>query len=210
MERNHPYIMKTNPSQRRRSKNAVQKLVVPARQKHAGGRPSKMTSAVIEELIECMSLGLSNDEACQAAGISPSTMYGWIQKNDPETQGFLEDIKKGKARRLKFRLQQIEAGAKNWQSLCWLLERDMPNRFARPEILLELNRPAEAKIEEKHASTINVDVIIEQAGKNPAIFTAIESMYQKAKANRDAHIKMQLPPARIEAPPANNAPSTHD
>jgi hypothetical protein len=49
-------------------------------------------------------------------------------------------IKRAVATRKLARLKRIEAGETGWQGTAWSLERQFPERFARPEIQLNLGR----------------------------------------------------------------------
>ncbi len=64
------------------------------------GRPrenpsDKVNLTFLEELV---SLGLTNEQISGVLGVSQTTFYNWLAKNDPR---FLESIKKGEERRTK-------------------------------------------------------------------------------------------------------------
>lgn len=68
----------------------------------AGGRPTVMTEAVIAKLEEAFLLGCTDQEACFAAGIVPSTLYRYAEAN-PEFSERKETLKQNpvyKARNL--------------------------------------------------------------------------------------------------------------
>jgi hypothetical protein len=100
---------------------------------HPGGRPTKRTAAVMAQIAEAISYGLTDQEAAAIAGISRDTISKW--KSIPE---FAEIIEGAVAERKLFRLRAIEEGGKSWTSMAWLLERSEPMRFGRPEIQLQM------------------------------------------------------------------------
>jgi hypothetical protein len=87
------------------------------------------------QLAEAISFGLTDEEACACAGISTDSLNRW--KEIPE---FNEILFTAKAHRKLGRLKNIEQGAKNWQSNCWLLERSEPAKYGRPEVQLAINQ----------------------------------------------------------------------
>ena len=46
----------------------------------SGGRPSKLTPKVLEDIVKWLKLGYYQEEAAVMAGISKSTFYGWLKK----------------------------------------------------------------------------------------------------------------------------------
>ena len=103
--------------------------------KHPGGRPTKRTPELTARIAEAISFGLTNEEAAAIVGIDDDTLTEWNKV--PEFSGA---IKSAVATRKLTRLKRIEAGAPGWQGTAWALERQHPERFARPEIQLTLGR----------------------------------------------------------------------
>jgi len=97
------------------------------------GRPTKCTPEVTACIAESISLGLTDHEAAAIAGVSLFTLSRW--RRDPE---FSDALRKATAIRLQNRLKTIESRVDNWQAVGWLVERQLPSRFARPEIQLNL------------------------------------------------------------------------
>lgn len=58
----------------------------------AGGRPTKMTEAVLLKLDEAFLMGCTDREACLFADISPSTLYKYAEEN-PEYSERKETLK---------------------------------------------------------------------------------------------------------------------
>jgi hypothetical protein len=107
-----------------------------ARPQHCNGRrPTKMTDGIIAEVSNGISHGLSDEDAAALVGIEPSTLFRW--KKRPE---FAKAIKQAVARRKLIRLQKIDHGDPGWQGSAWHMERAEPLRFARPEIMVQLNQ----------------------------------------------------------------------
>ena len=99
--------------------------------KHAGGRPTKRTAEMTEQICEAISYALTDDEVAALVGIDDSTLTRW--KKEPE---FCRAIKKAQAARLLIRLKRIEQGESGWQGTAWALERQNPERFGSPEARL--------------------------------------------------------------------------
>jgi hypothetical protein len=70
--------------------------------KHPGGRPSKRTPEITEQICEAISYGLTDEEVAAKVGIDDSTLTCW--KKIPEFSGA---IKKAVATRKLARLKRI-------------------------------------------------------------------------------------------------------
>ncbi|MBI4326656.1 MAG: hypothetical protein HY674_15540 [Chloroflexi bacterium] len=55
---------------------------------HKAGRPTRKTDKVLQKLDELLRLGLSMAGAARGAGISPSTLYNWIE-DDPKVEALV-------------------------------------------------------------------------------------------------------------------------
>jgi Bacteriophage CII protein len=78
--------------------------------KHPGGRPTKRTPEITDQISEAISYGLTDEEVAAMVGIDDSTLTRW--KKDPE---FCGAIKRAVAMRKLDRLKRIESGAIGWQ-----------------------------------------------------------------------------------------------
>ena len=96
-----------------------------------GGRPTKRTAKITEQICEGISYGLTDEEVAALVGIDDYTLTRW--KKDPE---FCGAIKKAQAARLLIRLKRIEKGEPGWQGTAWAMERQAPGRFGSPEVQL--------------------------------------------------------------------------
>jgi hypothetical protein len=100
--------------------------------KHPGGRPTKRTQEITEQICAAISYGLTDEEVAAMVGIDDSTLTRW--KKDPE---FCGAIKRAVAMRKLDRLKRIESGALGWQGTAWAMERLYPKEFSRPEVQLQ-------------------------------------------------------------------------
>ena len=98
------------------------------------GRPTKRTPELTAKIAESISFGLTDQEACAIAGITPFTLSIW--RRNPE---FVDALRKATAIRLQNRLKTIESRVDNWRSISWLVERQYYSRFAKPEVQIAVN-----------------------------------------------------------------------
>jgi hypothetical protein len=108
--------------------------------KHPGGRPTKRTPEITEQICEAISYGLTDEEVAAMVGIDDSTLTCW--KKIPEFSGA---IKKAVALRKLDRLKRIEKGEPGWQGTAWAMERLYPKEFSRPEVQLQYKVAEDAK-----------------------------------------------------------------
>jgi hypothetical protein len=99
--------------------------------RHPGGRPTKRTAKMTEQICDGISNGLTDEEVAALVGIDDSTLTRW--KKEPE---FCGAIKKAVAMRLLIRLKRTEKGESGWQGTAWAMERQNPERFGSPEARL--------------------------------------------------------------------------
>src|SRR3984893_137607 len=100
--------------------------------KHPGGRPTKRTPEITDQICEAISYGLTDEEVAAMVGIDDSTLTRW--KKDSE---FCGAIKKAVAMRKLDRLKRIEKGEPGWQGTAWTMEHLSPKEFSRPEVQLQ-------------------------------------------------------------------------
>jgi terminase small subunit-like protein len=101
-----------------------------------GGRPDKYSPEVVKKIVESLELGLPMKWACRANGVHPETFANWQVKH-PE---LAEVAVQAKARFIQAHLHNIKNIAKdgNWQASMTLLERCVPEDFARPEAKIQI------------------------------------------------------------------------
>jgi hypothetical protein len=96
-------------------------------EKHAGGRPTKMTPEVVTKLEEVFALDGTVEEACFYAGISRNAYYEWI-KAKPELNDRFEELRQRPF--LKAR-QTIVKNLDQPEHAKWYMERKKKNEFAQ-------------------------------------------------------------------------------
>jgi len=81
-------------------------------------------------IIEVISGGLTDKDACHFAGVSRESFYRKIRENSD----FSDKVKKAQIEFKKYHIDIItEASKKNWQASAWLLERKFKPEFSRTE-----------------------------------------------------------------------------
>lgn len=102
----------------------------------------KFDAAVGDAVINCIKVGAFVETAAIAAGISKRTYYNWLRRSkDPNASEPLKawgkEIRKAFSQSEVFCLTVISSAAKSnvWQAAAWLLERRIPERYARKEKL---------------------------------------------------------------------------
>jgi hypothetical protein len=118
--------------------------------KHPGGRPTKRTPEITEQICEAISYGLTDEEVAARVGIDDSTLTCW--KKIPEFSGA---IKKAVVTRKLARLKRIESGEPGWQGTAWAMERQYPKEFSRPEVQLQYRIAEEAKQTGDHTQMLD-------------------------------------------------------
>lgn len=105
------------------------------------GRKSALTDEVTARLVNLLNLGNYLEVALAAAGVARSTFYGWIERGDPECDAvgdasfreFRECIEKARAEGEARNVTLVAAAAAvDWKAAAWMLERQFPDRWARP------------------------------------------------------------------------------
>ena len=105
------------------------------------GRPTKLTPAVHAAIIESVRDGAYLEPAAEAAGVSASTVRGWIRRAEdhPADCGaeFLEFLTAYKKARAEAEIDAVRvirgASLNTWQAAAWYLERTNPKRWGRQQ-----------------------------------------------------------------------------
>lgn len=111
---------------------------------HAGakvGRPSGLTREVADRIVRILAAGGYVQTAAVAAGITVHQLEKWLARGRPDGDDPLDEPH----RELRARIEQAraegetrnvaliaQAALTNWQAAAWLLERQYPERWARP------------------------------------------------------------------------------
>lgn len=137
-------------------------VAVPEKPKHPGGRPTKLTPAVQQQVVNAIQAGNYIEVAAAHAGISRPVLYQWMKKGRAaQLRGevtrcaeFVDAIEKALAdgevrdvaliaRAASGIAAQIDAQgnviapaiAPQWQASAWRLERRMPDKWGRRQRL---------------------------------------------------------------------------
>lgn len=99
-------------------------------------RHIKLTPEIQKRLLDAFSVGASHRNACDYAGITPQTMYNWIEKAETGRApyvAFLEQLKLSEGTAAVGWLAKIEKAASegSWQAAAWKLERRYPQDYGR-------------------------------------------------------------------------------
>lgn len=93
------------------------------------GRRTKLTAEIRQKIVTAIQAGATYDLCAQFAGISPSTLYRWMQQGregkDRRKKEFLEAIKRAESHGAIQNLGLIQKAANDgdWKASAWILER---------------------------------------------------------------------------------------
>ena len=105
-------------------------------------RPTSLTPAVQETILDAIRSGNYKRTAAQKAGICEKTLYNWEERGEKGEEpfaGFLQAVKKAESEGEATLLGEIRSaqagipgvqGADVWQAKAWILERRFPKRWA--------------------------------------------------------------------------------
>ena len=134
----------------------------------AGGRPSKLTDELCDNICQNIREGNTLQYSVQKEGIHYSTYRLWMKKGEEsKTQTgkffeFYEAIKKAQSEGKNNLVKGIEEhGKKNWQALAWLLERMYPSEFGRTQ-RVDMKADVKSKVEGTMTTKIIFDPSIQQ------------------------------------------------
>lgn len=96
-------------------------------------------AAVTERILDAIRAGATQDLAAQYAGITQSTLRGWLKEGEQCPPGdpmhtFYLEFHKARGEKAKItleRLQQIAESVNSWQGLAWILEHSFPKDFGK-------------------------------------------------------------------------------
>jgi len=116
----------------------------------AGGRPTKLTPDLQDELVRVLRVGNYAETACAYVGLNKTTFYDWMKrgaraqdklKKDPDAEiphgeeiyiEFSNAIKKAEADAEARDVLIIgKAAESQWQAAAWRLERKFPEKWGR-------------------------------------------------------------------------------
>jgi len=105
-----------------------------ATKKRKIGRPSKLTKKVMETAEEELASGVTIEDACAAAGISPRTFRRWRAEARKGVDRFVEFFDRMEMARAVARVKSLKAiragrminGDADWKAAAWAAERTHP------------------------------------------------------------------------------------
>lgn len=125
------------------------------------GRPTKLTPATTERLVQAISVGATYEHACGFAGIDYDTFNRWMKQGAAARSGtffeFYGTIKKAEAQAVVKWSALIDKAANDgeWQAAAWKLERRYPHIYGR-------------RVQEtEHSGQVKVIVAYEDGADNP-------------------------------------------
>lgn len=116
-----------------------------AERRKTGGRPSGLTQAVHDRIVELLQSGCTFEVAAQAAGVARATFYVWLQRGEAAAAADSTDRREAPYRALVEAVAEARAVAEvkalttiqraaiqegSWQAAAWYLERSFPERYA--------------------------------------------------------------------------------
>lgn len=113
---------------------------------------SKLTFEIQKKIGDNITLGMPLKFAAQAAGITETTFYNWMEKGEKEKSGkffeFFGYIKECQSKAVQLHLKLITKAAKegSWQASAWILERRHPEEFGRRD---RVDLKAEANVHQE-------------------------------------------------------------
>ena len=106
--------------------------------KRKTGRPTKLTPAVQERIVQAISAGNYQDVAARYAGINPATYYRWMADAEADDapdalREFRDAVESARAGAEVRAIALINRAAQDgtWQAAAWYLERSHPHRWGR-------------------------------------------------------------------------------
>lgn len=132
------------------------------------GRPSKLTPAVHDHLVEAIKSGNYIETAVRACGIGVSTYYGWMERGEADLANgkdtpyaeLSEAIRKAEGEAETDALGEIRKAARDsWQAAAWYLERKFPARWGRKDRVEHTGKDGDA-IKLSHDYDREVDELV--------------------------------------------------
>jgi hypothetical protein len=93
-----------------------------------GGRPTKLTPELVDELLSYLRMGVTIKSAYDAAGINEATYRRWVVGS----KEFCAEATRTRSKAKIALISQILSN-KDWRAKAWYLERCWPAEFARTE-----------------------------------------------------------------------------
>ena len=132
-----------------------------------------LTKDVADDLKDKILRGLTDEQACEMAGVSYSTFVNWLNTY-PLFKEFIRRVKAQVEFEALEYIQEAMAGG-TWSAAAWFLERKYPQRYGKRDVLKQ-------QIYHTHISFIRtvLEVINDQ---DPIIRTKIQNELKKRKVD---------------------------
>ena len=96
------------------------------------GRKTKLTTELTDQLVSMLRGGVPVPTAIAAVNLSKSAYYEWLASTRPQHVRFAERVEEARAFGEAVLVSRIsDASRGNWAAAAWLLERTVPERYAR-------------------------------------------------------------------------------
>ena len=96
------------------------------------GPKTKLTVELTEQIVSMLRGGVPAATAIAAVSLGKSTFYEWMSSERPEHARFAERVREAQAFGEASLVSRIAtASRENWGAAAWLLERTVPERYAR-------------------------------------------------------------------------------
>lgn len=112
---------------------------------------SQFSEERAERVVEALRLGASREGAAACASVAPSTLYDWIRRGkagEAPYAGFWLRIETEQRAWEVGALRRVHEAAEKgtWQAAAWLLERRLPQHYAKRMDESIINREVEKKL----------------------------------------------------------------
>ena len=102
---------------------------------HAGGRPSKLTPALIAQFVPLLEAVPYWQTAADYLGLPRQTVWAWLRKGERAEHSiygqFHDVVKKARARTELALAARVRTEPEQWQRFAWMLERAYPEHWGK-------------------------------------------------------------------------------
>ncbi len=138
------------------------------KEKHLGGRPTKLTPKLLARLVNLLRAGNYRETAASAVGIDRHTIREWEKRGQRASPGdpkervyreFAETVERSESEGECRHVTLIATAAqRQWTASAWLLERKHPEKWGRREahqVTIEDKRPDLSKLSDKELDALH-------------------------------------------------------
>jgi hypothetical protein len=135
--------------------------------KHPGGRPTKLTRAMLADLVRVLEAGNTRETAAAFVGIPRETFHAWLKRGVERPRSIYAEFHHavGKAlatAKVRNVLLIQNAAREDWRAAAWTLEHMFPLEYAIQR--LEVSGPGGDAIAVKHDGGLKITVRHENGG----------------------------------------------